>query len=101
MHKTLKLMSYLMYVCSLKRDFPLNMISAMDETPVWLDMKADTMLDFIGKKSFPLKTTGHEKSRMVVILATKVEGTKLPPFIVFNGKRKDLDKISGVMKIAG
>jgi len=91
MHKTPKLTSYLMYVRSLrlKTNFPLDMIGAMDETPVWLDMEADTTLDFIGKKSNSLKTTGHERSRVTVVLAAKAEGTKLPPFIVFNGKRRD------------
>ena len=77
MHKTPKLMLYLMYVRSLhlKKNFPLNMIGALDETPVWLDMEADTTLDFIGKKSIPLKTTGHEKSHVMVALAAKAEAT--------------------------
>ena len=62
-------------------------------------MAADRTVDFIGYKSVPIKTTGHEKSRVTVVLAAKANGSKLSPFIVFNGKRVDkgLQKVSGVV----
>lgn len=96
-----KLLSYFLYVRSLrlKKQYSLDQIIAMDETPVWLDMPGETTVDFVGNKSIPLKSTGHEKMRVTVVLSAKANGTKLPPFIVFKGKRynKELDKIPGIV----
>ena len=88
-----KVLSYLLYVRSLRLrlNIPLTQIGAMDETPVWLDMPAETTVDFVGSKCIPIKTTGHEKSRVTVVLAAKANGVKLPPFIVFKGVRRDKD----------
>ena len=71
----------------------------MDETPVWLDMPGVTTVDFVGNKSIPLKSTSHEKMRVTVVLSAKANKTKLPPFIVFKGKRynEKLDKIPGIV----
>lgn len=95
-----KLTSYLMYLRSLriKKGYQLSDIGAMGETPVWLDMPADTTMDFVGNKSIPIRTTIHEKSRITVLLAAKANGHKLPPFIVFKEKRcdKDLESLSGM-----
>ena len=96
-----KVSSYLLYVRSkrLKLNLTLQNMGAMDETPIWLDMGADSTVDFVGNKSVPIKTTGHEKSRVTVVLAAKANGSKLPPFIVFKGKRVDkgLEKVTGVV----
>ena len=53
----------------------------------------------MGHKSIPIKTTGHDKCRITVCLAAKANGIKLPPFIVFKGKRRvhDLEAIEGVI----
>ena len=55
----------------------------MDETAVWFDMVSPTTIDARGTKSVSLKTTGHEKSHLTVVLAAKADGTKLKPYIVF------------------
>ena len=83
----------------LRQRYELSQIGAMDETPVWLDMPADTIVEFVGMKSIPIKTTGHEKSRFTVCLAAKANGIKLPPFLVFKGKRRDreLDGLGGIV----
>ena len=47
----------------------------MDETPVWRDMVCATTM----------KSTSHEKSRDLVCLAAKADGTKLKPTIVLKG----------------
>ena len=80
-----KLMNFIIFVRSfiLRQRYELSHIGAMDETPVWLDMPAETTVDFVGMKSIPIKITGHEKSRFTVCLAAKANGIKLPPFLVF------------------
>ena len=94
-----KVSSYLLYLQSkrLKFNLTLQNMGAMDETPIWLDMAADSTVDFVGNKSVPIKTTGHEKSRVTVVLAAKANGSKLPSFIVFKGKRVD----KGLQKVIG
>ncbi|GAA6088956.1 zinc finger protein 540-like [Tachysurus ichikawai] len=47
-----------------------------------------------------MKTTGHEKSHLTVVLAAKADGTKLKPYIVFKGgikEVKSMQNISGVL----
>jgi len=61
----------------------------MDETPVWADMVSNTTVNKTGQKDVTLKTTGHEKVRVTVCLAAKADGTKLRPFIVFGGAKRE------------
>ena len=64
-------------------------------------MPSDTTVSITGSRSIPLKTTGHEKDYFTMILTAKENGTKLKPYIVFNGKGtcliKALQQISGVV----
>jgi hypothetical protein len=95
-----KLLSYILFVRKLRQrhGYTPEYIGAMDETPIWLDMVADTTLDHIGRKSIPIKSTGHEKARITVVLAAKANGDKLKPMIVFKGVRKEqgLDTVQGI-----
>jgi len=43
-------------------------IYTMDETAVWIDTNSNTTVDDKGGKSVTLKTTGHKKLRLAVIL---------------------------------
>ena len=96
-----KLMSFILFIRSMRMKYkyaPSNII-AMDETAIWLDMTAETILEKRGAKSVPLKSTGHQKSRVTVVLAAKATGVKLKPMIVFKGKRwpKELTGVEGVI----
>jgi hypothetical protein len=96
-----KLTQFILYTRSLriKNDYGLGNIYAMDETPVWLDMPGASTIEEIGVKSVPIRTTGHEKARGTVCLTAKGDGTKMPPVIVFKGKRmpKELENMTGVI----
>ena len=65
----------------------------MDETAVWHDMLSNTTVTNKGTKSVVLKTTGHEKSRMTVVLASQANGGKLKPCIVFPGHKREVEKL--------
>ncbi|KAG7255433.1 hypothetical protein CRUP_038017 [Coryphaenoides rupestris] len=65
-------------------------IIAMDETAVWFAMVSPSTIDKRGAKSVALKTTGHKKSHLTVVLAAKADGTKLKPYIVFKGAKRDV-----------
>lgn len=69
--------------------FATSNIVAMDETPVWMDMVATSTVAKTGAKDIPLKTTGHEKTRVSVCLTMKADGTKMKPFIVFIGAKRE------------
>ena len=44
----------------------------------------------MGKKTITLKSSGHEKARVLVCLATKADGTKLKPMVVFKGGKREV-----------
>ena len=69
-------------------------IIAMDETAVWQVMLSSTTVDNVGEKSIRLKTTGHEKSKVSVCLTAKADGTKLKPFIVFPGAKRETKQLN-------
>ena len=77
----------------------LSSIGNMDETAIWSDMPQRTTIAPTGTKSIPILSTGHEKLRTTVALSAMADGRKLPPFIIFKGKRipPDLQSIRGVV----
>ena len=87
-----KLVAFILHVrrVAMKQPFKASDNIAMDETPIWADMVSNTTVDVTGGKTVTVKTTGHEKSRVSVCLAAKADGTKLPPFIVFKGAKREV-----------
>ena len=69
------------------KNYPLSFIGNMDETPLWLDMPGETTITRPGERSVPLRTTGHEKGRLTVVLFAMADGKKLKPYVVFKGVR--------------
>ena len=91
-----KLVTYVLRVRRLRllHEYMLGDIYAMDETPVWSDMITSSTVEQVGKKTVTMKSTGHEKSRISVCLTAKGDGTKLKPFIVFKGGKRDVDALN-------
>ena len=69
----------------LTKQYAMANVSAMNETPIWLDMPSATTVNEDGASSVTIRSTGHEKGRVTVCLAAKANGHKLQPFIVFKG----------------
>lgn len=64
----------------------------MNETPVWSEMVYATAIDATGKKAITMNSTGKQKSRVLVVIAAKADGTKLKPMIVFDeGDDEEID----------
>ena len=95
-----KLLAYIIQVCRQRAKFNYtdNNIVAMDETAVWQDMLSTTTVNTIGEKTIRMKTTGHEKSKVSVCLAAKGDGTKLKPFIVFPGAKREVKALNEEFK---
>lgn len=70
----------------------------MDETPVWCDMISETTVNKSGIKTVTLKTTGHEKSRISVVLAAQADGTKLKPMVAFKGAKREVAALNQELK---
>ena len=64
-------------------------IVAMDETAMWNDMVSETNVKATSAKDVPMKSTGHQKVRVSVCLAAKLDETKLKPFIVFDDAKRE------------
>ena len=62
---------------------------AVNEIFVWNDMVSSTTIDKTDSKDIPLKTTGHDEVRVLVCLALKGDGSKLKPFVVFAGAKRE------------
>lgn len=65
----------------------------MDEISVWKVMVSSTIVEQAGVKDVPLKTTGHEKVRVLVCLTAKGDRTKLKPFIDFAGANRESKRL--------
>ena len=92
-----KLASFVLHVHRLATRDPYDAadVIVMDENSVWTDMVSATTMDDTGKKIVTVKTARHKKNLASVCLTAKVDGTKLPPFTVFNGAKQEtaaLDK---------
>ena len=61
-------------------------------------MLSSTTVDNVGEKFIRLKTTGHEKSKVSVCLTAKADGTKLKPFIVFPGAKRETKQLNEEFK---
>ena len=86
-----RIVAYVMHVCRLQKQFSFDDtdIIAMDETAVWNDMISNTTVQKTGSKEVNMKSTGHDKVRVYVCLTGKADGTRLKPFNVFRGVKRE------------
>ena len=61
----------------------------MSETAVWSDMVGNTTINSTVAKEVALKSAGNEKVCVSVCLTAKADGTKMNPFIVFKGAKRE------------
>ncbi|CAG8644538.1 10171_t:CDS:2 [Paraglomus occultum] len=71
----------------LQNNFDPTRIINLDETPVFFDMVGALTIDYKGVKTVHIRTTGNDKNRFTCVLAVLGDGTKLPPMVIFKGKR--------------
>ena len=69
-------------------DYPFEYICNMDETPVFLDLVPNKVVDRKGKKTIHVRTTSSEKNRITAALCCTAAGKLLLPFVIFKGKTK-------------
>ena len=92
-----RLLSFVMHARRFQRQYNFAFHN-IDETAVWNDMVSETTVEATGAKDVPMKSTGHEKVRVSVCLAAKLDGTKLKPFIVFGAAKRESKSVHGEYK---
>ena len=99
-HLMTKLVKYVMHIqrLSMKTNFSPNCIIAMEKTAVWSDIVGNMTVNTTGTKDVPLKSIGNEKLKVRVCLTTKADGTKLKPFIIFQGAKYEVIALSKEFK---
>ncbi|KAG5263266.1 hypothetical protein AALO_G00262940 [Alosa alosa] len=65
-------------------------ITNMDEVPLTFDIPVNRTVETTGTRTVSIRTTGTEKSSLIVVLSCQANGQKLPPMVIF--KRKTLPK---------
>lgn len=95
-----KIVAFILYLREVRRsgNYENNFIFVMDETPVWVEPIATTTINKIGSREVAIKSTGHEKMRITVVLTARADGAKCKPFIVIPRKRpiKEVEEIKEV-----
>ena len=74
-----------------------NRIGNMDETAVYLDMPGEFTLQETGSKTVSIRTTGHDKDKVTVMLAALGDGTKIAPLVIFKGVRAPKNVPNGIV----
>ena len=64
-----------------------TIIYNMDETPLVFEMIANTTISKIGAKNVSIRNIGSDRSRFTIILCIGSNGEKIPPLVVFKGKK--------------
>lgn len=84
-----KIVNYILNLRQLRttKRYALDSIYACDETAVFYDNPRPTTVDNIGSKEVSVRSTGHEKSRVTVMLCAKANGEKCKPLILLERKR--------------
>jgi len=59
----------------------------MDEVPVYYDIQRNSTYHWKGDKSIKVIRTNGEKKRITVCFVILSNGKKLPPMVIFKGKK--------------
>ena len=66
-------------------NYETSRIGNMDETAVYLDMPGERTLKEMGMRSVLVRTTGHDKDKVTVMLAALADGTKIALLVIYKG----------------
>ena len=84
-----KTVSFHRFILQLREQhqYELQDVFNMDETPLQFDMPGSQTLESSGVSSVLIRTNGAEKRGFTAVLSVAADGSKLPPYIIFKGKR--------------
>ena len=82
-----KIVDYLLFVEQKRRTFNYTYIYAADETAVYLDYSSSLNVENKGVQEVTVKTSGHDKLHVTVMLTARSDGFKYRPYILLKNKR--------------
>ena len=82
-----KIVDYLFFVEQKRRTFNYTYIYAANQTAVYLDYSSSLTVENKGVQEVPLKTSGHDKLHVTVMLTARSDGFKCRPYILLKNKR--------------
>ena len=82
-----KIVDYSLFVEQKNRTFNYTYIYAADETAVYLDYSSSLTVENKGFQEVPVKTSGHDKLHVTVMLTAQSDGFKCWRYILFKNKR--------------
>ena len=77
-----KIVEYLLFVEQRRRTSNYTYIYAAEETVVYLDYSSSLTLENKGVREVPMKTSGHDKLHVTVMLTARSDGFKCQPYIL-------------------
>ena len=94
---------FFLYIRTIRKtnDYPLHHVYGADEVGIWIDAAAKTTVAHTGDREIGIRSTGHDRLCITVLLAARADGYKIPPFVLIPRKRqiKELDKYRGSLNI--
>ena len=89
-----KIVGYLLFVEQRRRTSNYIYIYAADETAVYLDYSSSLTVENKGVREVPVKTSGHDKLHVIVMLTARSDGFKCRPYILLKNKRPNKEIVT-------
>uniref|UniRef100_A0A0K0DZW9 HTH CENPB-type domain-containing protein n=1 Tax=Strongyloides stercoralis TaxID=6248 RepID=A0A0K0DZW9_STRER len=97
-----KIVDYILFVEYQRRKSNYQYIFAADETAVYIDFSNSLTVEKRGTREIPVKSTGHDKFHITVMLTARSDGYKCRPFVLLPRVRSDKlieDKFRGKLQL--
>lgn len=90
-----KIVDFVLYIREMirKKAIVLSAVYACDETAIRLGAATSSTVCETGARKVSIRTTGHDKIRIAVLLCAKADGFKLKPYILLPRKRSRPDLV--------
>ena len=82
-----KIVDCLLFIEQKRRTSNYTYIYAADEMAVYVDYSSNLTVENKGVREVPVKTNGHDKLDVTVMLTARSDGFKCPPYILLKNKR--------------
>ena len=85
-----RILTYLHSFNTKSTDYSPEYIFNMDETPYFSDLLGRKTVNYLGKKSIDVVTSGHDNFRFTVVVTISAAGKLLPFYVIFRAGFGDI-----------
>ena len=94
-----KIVNYLLFVENSRRTSNYRYIFAADETADYLDYSSSLTVEYKGVREVPVKTCGHDKLHVTVMLTARSDGFKCRPYVLLKNQLRRPSQSSRIRSI--